>query len=105
MRHHWRYTMTRSSEPIDGDSDRERDGNSYQVVYLVKRPTYEFIYAVPEVQAPSPSGSAAVFQVHVRNQPQGQRFRLDLQGLEDFYESLGGLLEYVHTEQQKRRGA
>ena len=96
--------MTRSPEPIDADADRERDGNPYQVVYLVKRPTYEFIYAVPATQTPSPSGRPAVFQVRVRNQPQGQRFMLDLQGLEDFYESLGRLMEYVHIEQQKHRG-
>jgi hypothetical protein len=96
--------MTRSPEPIDGDSNQERNENPYQVVYLVKRPTYEFIYAVPEIQTPSPSGRAAVFQVRVGNQPQGQRFMLDLQGLEDFYESLGGLLEYVRIEQQKRQG-
>ncbi len=96
--------MTRSPEPLDADFDRERDANAYQVVYLVKRPTYEFIYAVPATQTPSPSGRPAVFQVRVRNQPQGQRFILDLQGLEDFYESLSGLLEYVRIEQQKHRG-
>jgi hypothetical protein len=29
---------------------------------------------------------------------------LDLQGLEDFYESLSRLMEYVRIEQQKQQG-
>jgi hypothetical protein len=95
--------MTRSPEPIDGDSDRERDANAYQIVYLVKRPTYELRLAVPEAQTLSLSERPAVFQVHFRNQPQGQGFMLDLQGLEDFYESLSRLMEYVHIEQQKHQ--
>ena len=96
--------MTRSPEPIDGDSDEDPHANAYQVVYLVKRPTYEFILAIPETQTPSHSERPAVFQVHFRNQPQGQGFMLDLQGLEDFYESLSRLMEYVRIEQQKQQG-
>jgi hypothetical protein len=96
--------MAKSPEPLDGNSDRERDANTYQVVYLVKRLTYELILAVPETQTPSHSEKPAVFQVHFRNQPQEQGFVLDLPELEDFYESLSRLLEYVHIEQRKRRG-
>jgi hypothetical protein len=96
--------MTMSPEPIDGHSDRERDANAYQVVYLVKRSAYEFTFAVPKAQPPSHSERPAVFQVHFRNQPQGQGFMLDLQGLEDFYESLSRLMEYVRIEQQKHQG-
>ena len=96
--------MTGSPDPINADSDRERDAHAYQVVYLAKRPTYEFIFAVPEAQPPDLNEGSAVFQVHSRHRPQGQGFILDLQGLEDFYESLSRLMEYVRLERQKHRG-
>jgi hypothetical protein len=95
--------MTRSPEPIDGDSDGDRNANAYQVVYLVKRSAYEFVLAVPEAQTPSHRERPAVFQMHFRNQPPGQGFMLDLQGLEDFYESLSRLMDYVRIEQQKHQ--
>ena len=93
--------MTRSPEHLDTDFDRERDANVYQTVYLTRRPGYEFAFSVPTTPAAYLSGAQAFLRVHFRKLPQGREFVLDLKALEDFYESLSRLMEYVSIERQK----
>jgi hypothetical protein len=93
--------MTRSPEPLDTDSDREREGHRYQVVYLVKRSGYEFVFSVPTTHAAYHSSEQALFQARFPGQHQEQAVVLDLTALEDFYESLSRLMEYVSNERQK----
>jgi hypothetical protein len=92
--------MTPSPEHLDTDFDRERDASTYQMVYLVRRPGYEFVFSVPTTRAAYLSGEQAQFQARFRDQHQGQEFVLSLEVLEDFYESLSHLIEYVRIEQQ-----
>jgi hypothetical protein len=93
--------MTRSPEPLDTDSNRERDGDMYQVVYLVKRSSYEFALSIPTTHAACLSGEHVLFQARFRDRHQEQTIVLDLTALEDFYESLSRLMEYVKIERQK----
>jgi hypothetical protein len=93
--------MTRSSEHLDTDVDRERDASAHQVVYLVRRPGYEFVLSIPATRVADPSGEQARFQARFGDQHQGQAFVLNLEVLEDFYESLSRLMEYVRIEQQQ----
>jgi hypothetical protein len=93
--------MTRSPEHLDTDFDRERDANVYQMVYLTRRPGYEFAFSVPTTHAAHLSGAQALLHVRFRKPLQGREFVLDLEVLEDFYESLCRLMEYVSIERQK----
>jgi hypothetical protein len=95
--------MTPSPEHPDPDFDRERDASTHQLVYLVRRPGYEFVLSVPTTQVAHLSGEQARFQARFREQHQGQEFALSLEALEDFYESLSRLIAYVHLEQQRPR--
>jgi hypothetical protein len=94
--------MTQSLEHLDADFGRERDDNLYQMVYLTRRPGYEFAFSVPTTHAAYLSGAQALFHVRFRKPPQGREVVLDLKALEDFYESLSRLMEYVSIERQKR---
>ncbi len=93
--------MTRSSKHLDSDFDREGDANAHQVVYLVRRPGYEFVLSIPTTRVADPGGEQARFQARFGDQQQGQEFVLNLEVLEDFYESLTRLMEYVRIAQQQ----
>jgi hypothetical protein len=96
--------MHRSPEPINSDTSRKRELQPYHVVYLVKRPAYEFIFAVPKTPPPFSGEKKAFFEVHFRHQPQQTGVVLEWDDLKDFYDSLGRLMEYLQTERQKRQG-
>jgi hypothetical protein len=70
--------MTPSPGHLDTDFDRERDANMYQVVYLVRRPGYEFVFSVPTTHAAYLSGAQALLQVRFREPSQRQEFVLEL---------------------------
>jgi hypothetical protein len=93
--------MARSPEHLDTDFDREREGKRYQVVYLVKRSSYEFVFSVPTTPDAHLGGEHGLFQAQLRVRHQGQAFVLDLRALEDFYESLSRLMEYINIEREK----
>ena len=90
--------MPQSPEPLDADFDRERAANTYEIVYLIKRPGYEFVFSVPTAAL---SDASALFQLRFRKLHQEREVVLDLKALEDFYESLSRLMEYVSIERQK----
>ena len=93
--------MTQPSEHLDTDSDRERDADMYQVIYLIRRSGYEFVLSVPTTRAAYLSGAQARFQVRFRDPHRRQECVLDRKVLEDFYESLCRLMEYVSLERQR----
>jgi hypothetical protein len=95
--------MTPTPEHLDTDFHRERDADSFQVVYLVKRPGYEFVFCIPTTRAAYLSNEQAFFQIRFRDWPPGQACVLELKVLEDFYESLSCLMEYLHIERQESR--
>lgn len=90
--------MTQSSEHLDTGFDQERDANMYQILYLLKRPGYEFVFSVPTAQTADLSDPPALFQLRFRKSHQEREVVLDLKELEDFYEGLSRLMEYVHIE-------
>jgi hypothetical protein len=93
--------MTQSPEHLDTDFDRERDADRYQIVYLIKRPGYEFVLSVPTAPTADLSGAEALFQLRFRQLHQQREVVLDLKALEDFYDSLSRLMEYLSIERQK----
>jgi hypothetical protein len=74
------------------------------IVYLVRRPGYEFVLTVPPGWPHGLHGGLALFQLHFRGQHDSQAVTLDLAGLTDFYERLSELMEYIHTSQKLRGG-
>jgi hypothetical protein len=91
-------TMTQSPEHLSTGFDRERDADKYQIVYLIKRPGYEFVFSVPTAQPADLSDTPALFQLRFRKSRQEHEVVLDLKELEDFYEGLSRLMEYVRIE-------
>ena len=93
--------MTQYAGHLGTDFDQERDANMYEIVYLIKRPGYEFVYSVPTAHTADGSDAPALFQLRFRQPHQEREVVLDLKALEDFYESLSRLMEYVSIERQK----
>jgi hypothetical protein len=96
--------MTPTPEHRDPDFHREHDPSRFQVVYLVKRPSYEFVYYSPTAPAAYPSGEQAFVQMRFQDRHRGQAHVLELEVLEDLYESLSRLMEYLNIERQKSAG-
>jgi hypothetical protein len=96
--------MPGSPDRMDSGCNWEAMGANYQVMYLVKRPSYEFVFAIPTGYPLVRGVEHAVFQVRFKAQAQTESFVLKLQELEDFYEGLGQLMEYIRIERQRWRG-
>lgn len=90
-------------DSFDIDVDRERDLQPYHVVYLVKRPAYQFIFAIPKTPPPFSGGSEAFCQIQFHPQRNPQKVILKMDELQNFYDSLGRLMDYVQIERQRRQ--
>jgi hypothetical protein len=75
---------------------------TYQIMYLVKRPSYEFIFAIPEDHRQFLSTDGPLFQLRFKDQRQAHDVVLNLDELEDFYAGLSQLVEYIKTERERR---
>jgi hypothetical protein len=96
--------MNRSSDPLDTDDSQEQELQPYHVVYLVKRPAYEFIFAIPKTPPPFSGGKKPFFQVYFHPHRNYQGVVLQLDELQDFYDSLSHLMEYLQIERQRCQG-
>ncbi|HXH10514.1 MAG TPA: hypothetical protein VNP04_12225 [Alphaproteobacteria bacterium] len=76
---------------------------THEIMYLVKRPSYEFLFAVPKRGTSYLADERPLFQVRLKSQGQLVGFVLDSEEMKDFYESLSQLMEYVQEERDKRR--
>jgi hypothetical protein len=94
--------MPGSPKRMEVDSTWKSDRARYQVMYLVKRPSYEFIFAIPEDHRLFLSADRPLFQVRFKDRRQAHDVVLNLDELEDFYEGLGQLVEYIKTERERR---
>jgi len=94
--------MPGSPKHMEVDSVWKDSQVTYQVMYLAKRPSYEFIFAIPEDQRPSLSADRPLFQVRFKDQRQAHDVVLNLDELEDFYAGLGQLVEYIKAERDRR---
>jgi hypothetical protein len=93
--------MTPCAEHRDTDFDREHDAHMYEIVYVIKRPGYEFVLSVPAAHTTDLTDASARFQLRFRGPHREREVVLDLKALEDFYESLSCLMDYVSIERQK----
>jgi hypothetical protein len=93
--------MPGSPDGMNSGCNWEAMGTNYQVMYLVKRPSYEFVFAIPTGHPLSRSVERAFFQVRFKDQPQTGSFVLSLEELEGFHEGLSQLIEYITAECEK----
>lgn len=93
--------MPGSPKRSDSGCNWEAVGESYQVMYLVKRPSYELVFAIPTGHPSSCNLDHAIFQVRFKEQSQTGSFVLKLEELEDFYDGLSQLMEYIRIERAK----
>jgi len=93
--------MTPCTAHRDTDFDREHEAHMYEIVYVIKRPGYEFALSVPTAHTADLSEASARFQLRFRGAHPEREVVLDLKDLEDFYESLSRLMDYVSIERQK----
>jgi hypothetical protein len=85
--------------------DFDHDAHHYEIVYAIKRPDYEFVFSIPSAHTANVSTAPARFQLCFRGAPPEREVVLNLNTLEDFYDSLGHLLDYVNIERQKSHQA
>ena len=94
--------MPGSPKHMEVDSVWKSSQATYQVVYLAKRPSYEFIFSIPEDHRLSLNADRPLFQVRFKDQRQAHDVVLNLDELEDFYAGLGQLVEYIKAERDRR---
>jgi hypothetical protein len=103
MKNNGRKSMTLHPENMSTGFDWDHILESYEIMYLVKRSSYEFLFAVPKRGISYLGEERSLFQVRFKEQSQILGFVLDIDEMEDFYEGLSRLMEYVQVEQSKRQ--
>jgi hypothetical protein len=94
--------MTLSPENVDTEFDLDRLRETHEIMYVVKRPAYEFCFAVPRNQANRVGEEGPLLHVRFKDQAQMPGLVLEIGQMEDFFEGLSRLMEYVRAEQAKR---
>jgi hypothetical protein len=94
--------MTLSPEHADTEFDWDRLRETHEIMYVVKRPAYEFCFAVPRKQANRVGEERPLVHVRFKDQAQTPGLVLEISQMEDFFEGLSRLMEYVRAEQAKR---
>jgi len=94
--------MPGSPKRMEVDSAWKSCRATYQVMYLDKRPSYEFIFAIPEDHQLFLSPDRPLFQVRFKDQRQVHDVVLNLDELEDFYTGISQLVEYIRIERERR---
>ena len=95
--------MTLSPENLDAEFDWDRLMETHEIMYLVKRSSYEFSFAVPRKQVAQLSEDRPLLQVRFKEQCQIFGLVLKIEELEDFFDGLSRLIEYVHAEETGRQ--
>jgi hypothetical protein len=96
-------SMALSPEYVDTAFDWDHISETHEIVYMVKRPTYELLFAVPRRRACYLGEDRPIFQVRFKYQCQIPGLIFDIEDIEDFYDGLSRLMEYVQMEQDRHR--
>jgi len=93
--------MSVSLTTLHESDDRLSGADTHDVMCLVKRRTYELMFAVPHApQAQTCSTQPRVY-VRVKTSCQAAGFTLELPDVERLYEDLLQMLEYVQHEHRR----
>jgi hypothetical protein len=91
--------MALLSEHVDAAFDWDRISETHEIVYLVKRSTYELLFAIPRRRACYLGEDRPLFQVRFKYPYQIPGLIFGIEEVEDFYDGLSQLMEYVQMEQ------
>jgi hypothetical protein len=91
--------------PEHGDAELEWEGvqSTHEIMYVVKRPSYELYLAVPRTPLPHPRQGQPLILLRVKRQGQPQSVVLELPELEDVFDGMERLLAYLGIEEAKRQ--
>ena len=103
MRKGWRDTMTLSPENLDAEFDWDRLVETHEIMYVVKRPAYEFCFAVPRKRTHCLREERPLLQLRFKDPGQMPGLILEIDQMEDFFEGLSRLIEYIRAEEAKRQ--
>src|ERR687888_342123 len=95
-----RFYMSLFRERPDGDIYWEHLEDSHHVVYLVKRPAYAFVFALPRIPSPTLGAELAFFWIRLMETHQRCDIALGLGELEDLYNDLHLLMDYMRQERE-----
>jgi hypothetical protein len=96
--------MSPLPERPDGAIDWEHLEDSHHIAYLVKRPAYTFILAVPKTLPRTLGAALASFRIRPTDARQTRDIALGMSELADLYKDLQQLMEYMLQEREKRCG-
>jgi len=85
--------MILSPENIEVGLGWEQIAETHEILYLVKRPSYEFLFAVPRKGATSLHDNQPVFLTRVKDRCQLPGFTLEMSEMKDFYDGLSTLID------------
>ena len=94
--------MPGSPQHMEVESAWKSNQATYQVMYLTKRPSYEFMLAIPDHHQRFLGADRPLFQVRFKDQQHAHDVVLNLDELEDFYNGLSQLVEYIKVERERR---
>ena len=93
--------MTVFFADLDIVCDRPSSEDTHDVMYLVKRRTYELAFAVPHAPHALANGAQPHLHVCVKTQCQSGRFTLVVEDITQFYTDLRQMMEYMQSERRK----
>jgi hypothetical protein len=95
--------MALSPENVDTEFEWQSIMETYEIMYLVRRPAYEFCLAVPRRRSTPQIEERPLLHVRFKDHYQLPGLVLEVGQIEDFFEGLSRLMEYVHAEEAKRQ--
>ena len=78
---------------------------THDFMYMVRRSSYEFVFAVPKTPHDFLTDERPVFLVHFKNEQRMQGFVLNPEELEDFHAGLDQLMEYIARSSGRGEGS
>jgi hypothetical protein len=95
--------MALSAEKVNTEINRERLIEIHEIMYLVKRPLYDLCLTVPRMGATEQDNGRPLLQVRFKEQCLIPDLILEIGELNDFFEGLCQLMQYVRAEKVRRR--
>lgn len=90
--------MSQCPKSLDDHMERKRDALVGDVVYFVRRPQYEFALTIAKTHSDGLKRGQLAFQIRFREPSVRQESILGFADLQDFYQSLCQMMDYVYIE-------
>jgi hypothetical protein len=95
--------MRSSPENVDTEYDWRHIMETHEIMCLVKHSLYEFCFAVPRSQVGHLSEERPLLRMRFKEQCQMPGLVLKVEEMEDFFDGLNCLMEYIRDEEIRRK--